>query len=290
MPKLSTHDVRAAKETYWYFVNEREAVRVKKEIGLPKPWTNDPILQGYRFCNMRRMDDKVSRWLADNWYAPYFDHPDMLLAAAIARFINLPASLNTITKLVFEGEKIDWEKIKSTLRDYRDSGEGNTVFNGAYMVRGNDGMDKIECVIDYYVRPLQKYRKNLDTNSMERTWSTILESYGMGSFMAGQIVADLRWALQGNWVDRWHWAPVGPGSSRGMNRILTGDPGKGPLKQKDFEAKLQDLMDETREHITPELVHKLEAHDYQNTLCEADKYMRVYNKEGKRPKQKYPGV
>ena len=44
-----------------YFITEREAIRLKKEAGEPKPWTSDPILQQYRFCNVRRMDDKVSK-------------------------------------------------------------------------------------------------------------------------------------------------------------------------------------------------------------------------------------
>ena len=79
-----------------YWIQEREKVRQLKEAGAPKPWTDDEVLQRYRFCNVRRMDDKVSRWLFENWYQPNFDHPNMLLACALARFINLPASLEVI--------------------------------------------------------------------------------------------------------------------------------------------------------------------------------------------------
>jgi hypothetical protein len=79
-----------------YWIEEREAIRLKREAGESKPWTQDPILLGYRFCNVRRMDDRVSRWLLENWYQPYLDHPSMLVNVALARFINNPPILQEI--------------------------------------------------------------------------------------------------------------------------------------------------------------------------------------------------
>ena len=34
------------------WIVERESIRRKKERGLPRPWTLDPVLDGYRFCNV----------------------------------------------------------------------------------------------------------------------------------------------------------------------------------------------------------------------------------------------
>lgn len=275
--------------TYW--IQERETIRVEKEAGAPKPWTFDPILQAYRFCNVRRMDDKVSQWLLNNWYAPHFNHPNMLLACALARFFNKPESLEKITHLVFSidiEKKPDWAGIKRTLRKYRDSGK--TVFNGAYMVRGNDGIDKIECVVDYYVKSLLSVDSMWfnDGCSMQWCWGFINQSYGFGSFMTGQVVADLRWATKGTWADRCRWAPMGPGSKRGMNRLL----GRGvndPLSQEEFLERLRDMIEKCRESLPSSITSRLEAIDWQNCLCEFDKYSRVLYSEGK-PKQLYPGV
>lgn len=266
-----------------YWIKEREAIRLKKEKRLPKPWTDDAILQSYRFCCVRRMDDKVSQWLLKNWYMPNFDHPHMLYAVALARFINLPSSLSLIAPLVFDGGP-DWEGIKTVLRAHRE--KGNTIFNGAYMVRGNDGMDKIECVVDYYVRPLERLTE-LNTDSMEETWKLVLDSYGMGSFMAGQIVADLRWAVSGSWEDKNNWAPAGPGSIRGLNRLHE-RPIKTPLKQERFLTELRAMMKEVRKRIPRSIHGRLEAHDFQNCLCEFDKMERILF-EGRRPKSLYPG-
>ncbi len=263
-------------ERFLYWVRERESIRLRRERGLPKPWTDDTILQKYRFCNVRRMDDKVSQWLYQNWYKPYTNHPNALIACALARFINLPSSLVVI------GFPRSWtpETTKRKLRAHRDL--GNPIFNGAYMVRGNDGMDKIECVVDYYVQPLYDLRKQVNLDSMEETWKAILPSYGMGSFMAGQIVADLRWAVTGSWNDRFEWAPMGPGSLRGLNRLL-GKPLKTPTKQEEFCRKLYELIKECRKHLPRSIFSRLEAMDFQNCLCEYDKYERTLF-DGRRPK------
>ena len=47
----------------FYWVAERERIRVRKESGQPFPWTDDPILATYRFCNVRREDDRVTIWV-----------------------------------------------------------------------------------------------------------------------------------------------------------------------------------------------------------------------------------
>lgn len=270
-------------ERMLYFIQEREKVRLAKEAGMPKPWTDDVILQSYRFCNIRRMDDKVSKWLLENWYEPNFNHKNMLLAVALARFINKPETLERI------GFPHRWnpELIKKKLRTWRDV--GNVTFNSAYMVRGNDGIDKIECVVDHYVNPFKSYFNRIDPDSMEETHKIICNAYGIGSFMGGQIVADLRWAIQGKWSDRMDWAPIGPGSKRGMNR-LHGRAINTPLNQAEFLTELREFIQVCEDSLPEIITGRMEAMDYQNTFCECDKYCRVLLQEGKSPKQRYPGA
>lgn len=265
-----------------YFINERDFIRELKDRGSPRPWTDDEILSTYRFCNVRRMDDKVSRWLLENWYEPYYDHPNMVVAVAFARFINLPATLRHV------GFPTVWdpEEIKKKLRVLTKA--GITIFNGAYMVRGNDGVDKVESVVDFNVNDLYDNPIKVNRDSMEETAAEIAGRYGYGSFMAGQIVADLRHAMEGQWLDYQDWAPVGPGSSRGLRRVLggKGQEIKRLYKQEDFIKYLRELSSELRKGLPYNLTRRLEMHDYQNCLCEFDKYERVLWGEGE-PKQKY---
>lgn len=307
MPKPLPHEIDRADREYLSWIRERDPfdrlvhyVKIRdqvyraKEEGEPKPWTSDPIIRTYRFCNNRRMDDKVSRWLLENWYQPYYGHAWMVPAAALARFVNLPRSLALITSDVFSDEA-RWpnRQILEKLRKHKNA--GNVVFNGAYMVRGNDGLDKVDCVVNYYIASLfaQRGSKTLwgkvlpdlvDTNSMESTHSSIIKLYGFGSFMAGQVVADLRWSLPGKWKDKNDWAPIGPGSARGLNRVL-GRNIKTTWPGNTFLASLREVRDKLVKTI-PESVKRLELHDFQNIHCEFDKYERALWNEGK-PKQLY---
>ena len=274
-----------------YWIREREIVRLKKEAGESPPWTDDKIIGGYRFCNIRRMDDKVSKWLLTNWYEPFYDHPNMLYATALARFVNLPSSLYEVVGWILTPEiagtkdKPFWERIKAILREIKRRGE--TVFNGAYMVRGNTkkSPDKIGTVVDEYIGALVEAGIEIDRTSMEATHARIKEVYGFGSFMAGQVVADLRWAVEGSWADRNSWAPIGPGSARGMNRVHS-RPIKEPLTQEQFLGELCNLIKDCKKELPRFVTIRMEAHDYQNCLCEFDKYERALWGDGK-PKQKY---
>ncbi len=265
-------------ERLLYWIQERESIRLKKEAGKPWPWTDDTILSTYRFTNVRRMDDKVSKWLLENWLTPFKDHPNMLVAVAMARFFNLP----NILGMIGFPKKWDPEKIKDKIRCHKWG--GNVVFNAAYMVRGTDGEDKVASVIDYTVHPLFVDPPAINTHSMEETHAALKDRYGFGSFMAGQVVADLRWGLTGEWKDKKTWAPVGPGSSRGLCRLF-GKPLR-LVKQKVFEGQLAALIQILRKELSTSIADRLEAIDYQNCLCETDKYARVLLGEG-RPKQLY---
>lgn len=279
--KLKTEDVKRLSpwRRFTYWIVERESIRLKKEAEKPKPWTDDSILQSYRFCNVRRMDDKVSRWLLGNWYTFNFNHKNMLVACALARFINKPETLQVI------GFPKRWapDKIAAKLREYRDG--GGTVFNGAYVVRGNDGQDKIESVVNYYVAPLSKLK--LVSRYMQDVHAQLCECYGFGSFMAGQVVADLRWAVAGHWEDKDTWAPIGPGSKRGMNRLHKFEINR-PIGAAEFCSDLRQVIRDCKTTLPKPITHRLEAMDYQNCFCEWDKYERVLWGEGK-PKQTYRG-
>ena len=296
MPLISSKDqLNTVKNmTHWerlaYWVKERESIRLKKEAGEPKPWTNDPILQTYRFCNVRRMDDKVSRWLMDNWYAPNSAHKNGVVACGIARFFNKPETLELITDILFE-DKINWKAIKSRFRKQWDSGV--PIFTGAYMVRGIKGEDKLESVMESVKKfaPIGKAWHSSPPGTLEEGWKQLIPIYGVGPFISAQIMFDLRWHWDHHdWSDRMVWAAVGPGSRRGMNRIW-GETGKhihDAIPIHDFLYRLSQVIDEINTRCSPSITSRMEAIDYQNCLCEYDKYTRILFGEG-RMKQLYPG-
>ena len=291
-----------------YWIVEREAMRKRKAQNTPGTYglgtySDDPHMAFTRYCNVRRIDDKVSQWLLENWYPDVEEAriwaetmPRLLVVSAIlARTINRPETLTAIT----DGSPFsrwDPEYFRKVMRRIKESGA--PVFTGVYIINAAAGGDKIDLVLRsmdrcYKTKPFHY----LEPESMQRTAQNLHALEGVGGFMAGQVVADLRWVLRrsGYWADRMSWAPPGPGSSKGMRYLLgmlspNEMDGRGKdLPEKQFLQFLPRLIDLAKSHSEVGPIfkeRKLEAHDIQNTLCELSKYIRVKN--GGRGKNPYP--
>lgn len=260
-----------------YWMTERDLIRVAKEAGKPKPWTSDPLLRDYRWCNVRRMDDRVSRWLIEHWYQPDGDPLTAVTAATLARLVNWPDSLITITS-GFRFHRTDLGHARERLEAR--AAQGMKVFTGAYIVPGVPGESKIEsvCTLAAFIAT---HAYQIHSDSMRRTWANLVQWDGLGSFLAGQIFADLAHLKAGeHWEDTGWWAPLGPGSARGMNR-LHGRPKALGMGQAVFEKELPPLIEVLQARL-PALFadRRLQAMDVQNCLCEYDKYRRLTLGEG----------
>jgi hypothetical protein len=299
--------VRVEHWAVWIYL--RELIRKRRESGRPAPWlTAKDVPAGYeslsnraltldvmrntRFCNVRRMDDKVSRWLIDRWYDPNLPPSDLVIAALMARMINKPETLTEIN----QGDPFNGFYHNLFLRRLQAiKDRGDTVFTSAYIINAAGGGSKIRYVMEGINNAYQAMQKSklgaavyLDATSMENTWQSLQSIQGVGSFIAGQVVADLRHVYRadvaGYWLDALTWAPPGPGSSKGM-RYLLGNLGPSDLdgRGKDMRANeflphLQALVVLARKHRLTKpifLDRGLEAHDIQNTLCETSKFVRV---------------
>ena len=277
------------------FIIAREATRIAKETDKPKPWTKDEILQTYRFCNVRRENDAVTRWLRRHYYPTFAQEDYIGFAAVVARLFNLPASLNDIKGFVLPFKPAGMRRV---LEDRKRAGEKN--FNGAYIVSTNGiPMDKVQYLIERVLGPLWAGRKDLLPMQSLATWHERLMKYdGLGSFLAAQVIADMKYIPPlykknkptSYAVDWWTFAASGPGSRRGLNRLI-GNPPDFPWNEgiwRDCLANLQRSLNDMLDKSDLFRGKPLHAQDVQNCLCEFDKYERIRLGEG-RPKQLYPG-
>src|SRR5271166_2829591 len=53
----------AVYDLYWRFAAERQAIFFRRLEGAAFPWTQDSILQTYKFTNVYRASDRVSQFL-----------------------------------------------------------------------------------------------------------------------------------------------------------------------------------------------------------------------------------
>lgn len=252
-----------------------------------KPWTKDEILMDYKFCNVRRMDDRVSIWLAENWYNSKATNFTLLIMGCMARMINWPDTLACLKMGQAARLEQSWDPkwIKKTLNKRKKSGE--KIFTGAYIINGARGGSKIIQVVDninFIAKDFHSIKENIREHDMRELWALLLDYPGIGTFIAGQIVADLRHVgFFKSPNDCMEWAPLGPGSKRGMWKLTGNKP-----NQKTFEILLPELVCDVYQEL-PEIAkdRQLEAMDIQNSLCEFDKYTRL--EQGGHVKNKYPG-
>lgn len=265
------------------FMVERELVRTRKEAGAPAPWSEDWILNTYRFCNVRREDDKVTRWLKKNWRDPYAGHPNMTAAMLLARMVNWPPTLACIEF----PEKWDTEAIIQTIQ--RVAATGRKTWSGAYIVSTcGQQMDKARYVVEtvaavglapaYHPRP---------GDTLESFWTRLCRIPGLGAgFLAAQVVADMKYCdphlmKAEDWGT---WAASGPGSRRGLNRYFRAHV-ESKWDEKQWLEHLHRMMDEVIPNL-PTQLRDVHAQDFQNVMCEFDKYRRVVENQG-RPRSKY---
>lgn len=269
------------------FIAARETLRRMKEDaeaeGKARYSVIDSILKEYRFCNVRREDDRVTRWIAQNWRTPHADHPDLWFAMVVARFINWPGTLDDV------GYPVPWNPTAFCGVMERRVRRKEKVYTGAYMVRAGEvpGEPKYVYQAREVFTPMWEARERLRPKSgdtLNRYHTLLGQFHGLGSFMAAQVVADLKYVAPLNRASDWlTFAASGPGSRRGLNRVLGRDKDSG-WAEDDWRTALERLRLEVARYLNGFL--DLHAQDLQNCLCEFDKYERVRLGEG-RPRARY---
>lgn len=282
-----------------YWIKERHSIYMKRLEGKPKPWTDDPILQNYFFCNPYRENDKVTTWLRENIRNRYANQPEILFATIAFRWFNY---IPTGELLLNYGqdqegvanlfEKWNLKLVKNLLGYARDS--GNQVFTGAFNI-SNSGSTKpkIDRVCDDYIQPVWDCKGDLEVavegRSLQEAFKAINKLPGLGGsgFMAAQVVCDLKYTyLLKDAQDWWTWCSPGPGSKRGMNRLHS-LPIDTLIKPAEWNQKITELQETVHKRLFN--LPKLHAQDLQNCLCEYDKYCRALEGDG-HMKRRYQGT
>lgn len=289
---------------FFAFVKEREAIRLRKESGMPFPWTEDAILSHYKFTNVFRHHDRTSRFFREKFYNHNFYEceAEILMNAAIFRYFGTMEFAETV----------GWGKIlnmKSHLQDVKQAAKeklerGEKVFTGAYVIT-NQGISapKYEVVVDYFLTPLlEAIDEIIDTVVNTHKWKEVskvmrkLNGFGGSGFMTKEILLDTTytsfWGPVKNhprdgsfsFPKDWHdWTPVGPGARRGARRVS----GYDDQKQVNESTARLVIMDLVKDQFQfKPTVDPMSPHDVQFQLCEFDKYERARLGQG-RPRSIY---
>ena len=85
---------------FFNFCKERENIRLKREMGIPFPWTQDPIFQKGRFLNVFREDDRGSKAIMQFAKNLEKDLPTLIHALFFSRWCNRQETLDQLTSSI----------------------------------------------------------------------------------------------------------------------------------------------------------------------------------------------
>ena len=269
-------------DLYWYFANERQNIFIKKLNGDTPPWTNDPILKTYKFCNSYRVNDRVSQYLLKNviYNGKTYKDEDMLFRIILFKIFNkestwelLIKNFNDITLSTFdmrEYSKVLTNAINNNIKIYNDA-----YISCATKAFGYDRKHDNHLALLNKMFIIDKVQdKILKCTNMEQAFK-IIKSYPLiGNFMAYQLITDINYSNIVDWKED-EFTVAGPGSLRGIKKCFID---KGNLSNEDIIRYMYNHQEEEFKRLNLDFKtignRKLQLIDIQNIFCELDKYCR----------------
>lgn len=272
-------------DSYWRFACERQLVYMRRVAGEGSPWTEDPVIEKYRFTNAYRACDRVSQYLLqqviyDNGHKSR-SSADIVVRTLLFKFFNRIETWRLLTATIGEiNEKtFSPKRIGKILDDAMDRHE--TIYSAAYIIPPIQGMTEAKRKHHGHLKLLElMLRDSLPlrlekASSLEEVYQLLIAYPGLGPFLAFQLAIDLNYTpvLSFNEMS---FVIAGPGARSGINKCFAKTMGHSPEKIIRLVTETQSEETARRGLRFPALPgRKLQLIDCQNLFCETDKYARV---------------
>lgn len=281
-------------DLYWYFACERQNIFWKKLNGEKAPWTNDSVLNEYKFCNSYRVNDRVSQYLLKNviYNGKEYQDEDMLFRILLFKLFNKESTWELLLSK-FGDISLKNFNIKEYSKVLEDAiSKGTKIYNDAYISCANKAFgydrkhDNHLALLNKFFNIDKAYFKIINAKKMEEAFK-VLRGYPLiGDFMAYQLVTDINYSNVVNWQED-EFTVAGPGSLRGIKKCFID---KGDMTNEDIIKYMYEHQDEEFKRLNLNFRRignrPLQLIDCQNIFCELDKYCRVARPELKSNRSK----
>jgi hypothetical protein len=270
-------------DLYWYFASERQQIYQRRIAGEPGPWTADPILQEFKFCNVFRAADRVSQYMIR--HVCYHNEPctpeDRLFQIVAFRTFSKTATWRSVRDVLGRYPTLDDladGRLSSALDQARQRNGG--LYTGAFILCATDAygqsakhLNHIELFRHMFLHN-QLGARLLDARSLREVYD-LLHGYPlMGDFMSYQTTIDLNYSALLDFSEN-EFTQAGPGALRGIKKCFENLGDYTP-------AEIVLWMTEQQEAEFARLGlpftglwgRPLHAIDCQGLFCETDKYCR----------------
>ena len=242
------------------FIKERECVRVKKEAGEERPWTNDEILDKTKFTNIFREDDKVSKFIFDK--VEGLEGLELFYNILVGRFIN---RIDALSKVLPNGDLtvlLEGEAVFLNSSAYQLS-PGLSRYNGYDTVR--------EFVVYELPKRAAKTFEALDPEAtIAEATEALNNAFGKSAvFVMHQVASDWH-HLTGQLVDS-PVVRVGQGAAAVIGVLVNRDYDNVDVSElaRAFTADLTELLQEVNKHLD----RPMTPTSLEHSACEYRKYL-----------------
>lgn len=259
-------------QEFFDFIQERHAIWVRRFVAKqPFPWTEDPILQKYKFCNVYRKLDRGTEFYLDKMKGVR-SWESILLNTIIYRLINTIDILNECEwPIDYHADSVI--AVSNFANKYKRS---VSKLNPAYKIYGTYGKyptakDMILHVLwDTYEKLPALYKKlTLEDCGLEAAWKSLQVIDEVGPFLAYEIVCDLMYLNFLPYSEN-DFVNVGPGAEWGLKIMFEGKDKYRGLSSAELVKHLQKVQ---YQYLEKNFVgEELTLRDIEHSLCEFRKY------------------
>jgi hypothetical protein len=282
--RLSPAIPSVAYDTYWRFAAERQRVYFRRLSSNPPPWTDDQILQEFRFTNVYRASDRVTQYLIRHViYGSHYDRhgsPEEVVFRVILFKLFNRVSTWRLFEHAYEAvtlKSYNFDRFDQILT--RALGAGARLYSAAYIMpmAGRRYSRKHRThlrLLEYMLAdglPLRLTR----ARSMQEAFLALRSYPSIGDFLGCQFITDLNYSELMDFSESEFVVP-GPGAKDGIAKCFTAT---GGLNGAEVIRLMMDRQEEEFERlgiVFPSLWgRRLQLIDCQNLFCEVAKYTRV---------------
>jgi hypothetical protein len=269
-------------DAYWTFAAERQRIYLARLAGVPAPWSEDPILARFKFCNAYRAADRVSQYLIREvvYDDRDVDPEDLLLRIVLFRLFSRPDTW----ELLEAGGGVDRRALGSgRLGGILDGAvaRGERLYTGAFILCANRAYGHSRkhqnhlALVTEMSRPGGLGAAVVRADSIGDLYEALRAYPLIGPFMAYQLAIDINYSELCDF-DESEAAVAGPGALRGIAKCFSDRAGLDSDQIILWMTERQDVEFERLGIDFPGLFGRpLQAIDIQNLFCEIDKYSRV---------------
>lgn len=279
---------------FFEFIYQRQLIWHKRFVFKQSyPWTEDVVLQKYKFCNVYRELDRCSQHLINNIINKEMGDENKLLNIVAFRMFNCDGFF---TKVINEPlvMPVDFKIIEDKMDKYIE--KNGIIFNTAYLVsqvyydKNYRARDKhVQLFLSLRDTDFFKICKNIMlAQSARKVWQELQGIRYVGKFLAYQILIDLSYIQGFLKFSIEDFCDVGPGALPSLVKIY-GDEGNEQAKCKELCNMQQKYLPKSWDDIYYKDAYfknkYLSLNNIEHCLCEFRKYTNLKN--GNKQRKRY---